>query len=81
MDTHGKMASIRKFKNAKSANMENLRNINPMKIKAHMVCSSSMSLQHIFRKPEGGFSLIILATFPTISFVILFKLIASPVAS
>ena len=31
------MASIRKFKNTKSTNTENLRNINPTKIKAHTV--------------------------------------------
>ena len=37
MDMHGTMASICKFNNSKSTNMENLRNTSPMKIKAHTV--------------------------------------------
>ena len=37
MDIHGTMASIREFKNAKSANMERPQDINPAKIKAHTV--------------------------------------------
>ena len=37
MDTQETMTSIREFKNMISTNMEILENINPVKIKVHMV--------------------------------------------
>ena len=40
MDMHETMAIIHKFKNAKSVNMENSQNINPVKIIVHTVSKS-----------------------------------------
>ena len=49
MDTHGTMASIHKFNNAKSVIMEYPQNINPAKIEAHLVCTVDNNITLMFR--------------------------------